>query len=82
MSKAAHERHLGYIPDHETKVDLLRNEAIAKTVINLITRSDDRPITIGVHGYWGAGKSSVLEMIAARFPDQGEDTLIIPYNGW
>lgn len=82
MSTAAHERHLGYIPDHETKVDLLRNEAIATTVINLITRSDDRPITIGVHGYWGAGKSSVLEMIAARFPDQGKDTLIIRYNGW
>lgn len=82
MSEAAHERHLGYIPDHETKVDLLRNEAIAKTVINLITLSDDRPITIGVHGYWGAGKSSVLEMIAARFPDQGKDTLVIRYNGW
>lgn len=82
MSIAAHGRHLGYIPDHETKVDLLRNEAIATTVINLITRSDDRPVTIGVHGYWGAGKSSVLEMIAARFPDQGKDTLIIRYNGW
>ncbi|MVA37356.1 hypothetical protein [Agrobacterium vitis] len=49
MTEAAHERHLGYIPDRETKVDVLRNEAIATTVINLITRSDDRPITIGVH---------------------------------
>lgn len=82
MSGTAHKRHLGYIPDHETKVDLLRNEAIAATVINLISRSDERPITIGVHGYWGAGKSSVLEMIAARFPDQGKDTLVIRYNGW
>lgn len=82
MSEAADKSHLAYIPDHETKVDLLRNEAIANTVINLIRRSDDRPITIGVHGYWGAGKSSVLEMIAARFPDQDKDTLVIRYNGW
>ena len=57
---------LGYISDHETKVDLLNNEAIAKTIINLIQTKSDSPVTIGVHGDWGAGKSSVLEMISAR----------------
>ncbi|ASP68623.1 Qat anti-phage system ATPase QatA [Sinorhizobium meliloti] len=82
MSMTAKTRRLGYISDHETKVDLLRNEAIAETVIKIIMNGDDRPMTIGVHGYWGAGKSSVLEMIAAKLPDQGDGTLVIRYNGW
>jgi hypothetical protein len=75
-------KRLGYISDHETKIDLLRNEAIAGTIINIILDGDDRPLTVGVHGYWGAGKSSVLEMIASRFPGQNDKTLVIRFNGW
>lgn len=72
---------LGFISDHETKVDLLRNKAIAATIIDIIGTDDTRPLTIGVHGYWGAGKSSVLEMIAEHeFGD--EKTLVVRFNGW
>ena len=55
------------LTDNETKVDLLNNEAIAKTIIGLLRERPDQPVTIGVHGDWGAGKSSVLEMIEAGF---------------
>ena len=72
---------LGYISDHETKVDLLNNEAIAKTIINLIQTKSDSPVTIGVHGDWGAGKSSVLEMISASLENQ-EEVICIKFNGW
>jgi putative protein kinase ArgK-like GTPase of G3E family len=51
------------LTDNETKVDLLNNEAIAKTIIALLREKPERPVTIGVHGDWGAGKSSILEMI-------------------
>jgi hypothetical protein len=53
------------LTDNETKVDLLNNEAIAKTIVGLLKDRPDQPVTIGVHGDWGAGKSSVLEMIEA-----------------
>lgn len=67
--------------DNETKIDLLNNEAIAKTIIELLREKPDQPVTIGVHGDWGAGKSSVLEMIEAGFSGK-DDVLCLKFNGW
>lgn len=69
------------LTDNETKVDLLNNEAISKTIIELLRENPDHPVTIGVHGDWGAGKSSVLEMIEEGFAGQ-EDVLCLKFNGW
>lgn len=69
------------LTDNETKVDLLNNEAIAKTIIELLREKPDHPVTIGVHGDWGAGKSSLLEMIETGFSDQ-DDVLCLKFNGW
>lgn len=69
------------LSDNETKVDLLNNEAIAATIIKLLRTRPDQPVTVGVHGDWGAGKSSVLEMIEAGFADE-ETVLCLKFNGW
>lgn len=69
------------LTDNETKIDLLNNEAIATTIIGLLCERPDRPVTIGVHGDWGAGKSSILEMIEAGF-DAKKDVLCLKFNGW
>ncbi|MCA1371518.1 NTPase KAP [Bradyrhizobium sp. BRP14] len=69
------------LTDNETKVDLLNNEAIATTIIKLLRDRPDQPVTIGVHGDWGAGKSSVLEMIEAGFEKQSK-VLCLKFNGW
>jgi predicted KAP-like P-loop ATPase len=69
------------LTDHETKVDLLNNEAIATTIIGLLQEHPERPVTIGVHGDWGAGKSSVLEMIDAGLSGNDE-VLCLKFNGW
>ncbi len=69
------------LTDNETKVDLLNNEPIAKTIINLLRDRPDQPVTVGVHGDWGAGKSSVLEMIEAGFANEPK-VLCLKFNGW
>jgi hypothetical protein len=69
------------LADNETKVDLLNYEAIAETIATVLRDKPDRPITIGVHGDWGAGKSSVLEMIEARL-EKDEKALCLKFNGW
>lgn len=51
-----------FLNDQETVTDLLYYESIAKTVVNLIRKTDNAPVTIGVHGDWGAGKSSVVNI--------------------
>lgn len=69
------------LSDNETKVDMLNNHAIAKSVVNLIVECDNRPISIGIHGDWGAGKSSILAMIEDDF--KGQDGFeCIRFNGW
>ena len=69
------------LTDNETKIDLLNNEAIATTIIELLRDRPEQPVTVGVHGDWGAGKSSVLEMIEAGFEKQ-TDVLCLKFNGW
>jgi len=69
------------LTDNETKIDLLNNEAIAATIVKLLRDRPDQPVTVGVHGDWGAGKSSVLEMIEAGF-EQEEKVLCLKFNGW
>ena len=69
------------LPDNETRVDLLNNEAIASTIISVLSDRPDQPVSVGVHGDWGAGKSSVLEMIDAGF--EGENNILcLKFNGW
>lgn len=69
------------LSDNETKVDMLNNKAIAKTVVELINESKEKPISIGIHGDWGAGKSSVLEMVEEEFKSN-EKIECIKFNGW
>jgi hypothetical protein len=70
-----------FLSDQETKVDLLNNEAIAVAIIQIIRERSDNPVTIGIHGDWGAGKSSVLEMVEAGLTGE-KDVLCLKFNGW
>src|SRR5882757_8347627 len=69
------------LPDNETRVDLLNNEAIAATIVALLQAQRAHPVTVGVHGDWGAGKSSILEMIEAGLGNSG-DVLCLKFNSW
>lgn len=51
-----------FLNDQETATDHLYDEAIARTVVKLIRQTPGVPITIGVHGNWGAGKSDILKI--------------------
>lgn len=68
-------------PDHETAVDFLNYEAVAKTVVALLKENREHALTIGIHGDWGAGKSSVLKMTQATLAGDGR-VACLWFNGW
>lgn len=73
--------HSMLIPDHETQLDLLNGEAISRTVADLLRHSRQHPLTIGIHGEWGAGKSSILKMIEADLR-KDDKIAVLWFNGW
>lgn len=70
------------LSDNETKIDMLNNKAIAKTIADLICESPDKPLSIGVHGDWGAGKSSILAMVEDELSSRDGGIVCIKFNGW
>jgi predicted KAP-like P-loop ATPase len=70
-----------FLNDQETATDLLYYAPIAKTVERLLRESRGAPLTIGVHGDWGAGKSSVLKM-TQQLLNADERVCCIWFNGW
>ena len=49
--------------DVETTRDLLNFSVVAETAAQLIRESNGEPISIGISGKWGTGKSSLVKMI-------------------
>ena len=70
------------IPDDETAVDFLNYEAISRTVVKLLKGNQERPLTIGIHGGWGAGKSSILKMIESEIEQDDDGLVCLRFNGW
>jgi predicted KAP-like P-loop ATPase len=69
------------IPDQETEVDLLNYDAICNTVLELLKGNRQRAISVGIHGDWGAGKSSILKMIESQL-QADKAVACIWFNGW
>jgi predicted KAP-like P-loop ATPase len=69
------------LPDHETAVDFLNYEAISRTVVELLRENRARALTVGIHGDWGAGKSSVLKMVETDLK-KDKDVACLWFNGW
>ncbi|MCE8003960.1 Qat anti-phage system ATPase QatA [Billgrantia ethanolica] len=69
------------VADNETAVDLLYYEAIARTVVRLVGEKSHEPLSVGIHGDWGAGKSSILMMVEETFSNN-ERVLCVRFNGW
>lgn len=59
--------------DNETTVDYLNFGVVADACANLLRAAGGEPISIGVSGGWGAGKSSLVRMIQQRLSAPNDD---------
>jgi predicted KAP-like P-loop ATPase len=72
--------------DNETTVDYLNFGVIADACVQLLRRSKGEPISVGVSGGWGVGKTSLVRMIEKRLPTDaapGEHRFVmVTFNPW
>lgn len=79
--------------DAETDRDYLNFTSVANTVAELIVGSAGNPISIGVSGAWGVGKSSMIKLIRRNLDERQPDSpalagaaapkmLFVEFNAW
>ncbi|MBE0613812.1 MAG: ATPase [Burkholderiales bacterium] len=73
-------------PDNETDRDFLNFTGVADTVAEIIVQAKGRPISIGVSGAWGVGKSSMIKLVhrsLTQRSDKGNgDFIFVEFNAW
>ena len=52
--------------DNETDRDFLNFSTVAATVSEIIARANGQPVSIGVSGSWGVGKSSMIKLVKTK----------------
>ncbi|MEU3260649.1 alpha/beta fold hydrolase [Streptomyces albidoflavus] len=72
--------------DEPTHLDLLSFDAVAKTVVQAVLDDALDPVTVGVSGAWGSGKTTVLRLIedelAPKPPATDTTILVISTDPW
>lgn len=68
--------------DIEAEVDLLNFSVVARAAADLIRQADGTPLTLGVSGGWGAGKSTLVKLTKAELEPTGSSAAASsPYIG-
>ena len=68
--------------DNASSIDMLFYSPYADTIVNFTKNSYLTPLTIGLYGSWGAGKSSLLQLIEQRIEDDKDGIVCISLNAW
>ena len=72
--------------DNETDRDFLNFTGVADTVAEIIAQAGGQPISIGVSGAWGVGKSSMIKLIrrglGARAEGKESEFVFVEFNAW
>lgn len=68
--------------DNAASEDFLNFAVLAKVIALAIEKNGDRPLSIGVSGAWGVGKSTTLELLAAELEKQEPAPLLVRFQPW
>src|SRR3954468_1788538 len=69
--------------DNETNRDFLNFRAVADTAAEMIYRANGKPLSMGVSGGWGVGKSSMVKLIRESLSTKfGDKFVFVEFNAW
>lgn len=67
--------------DNETNIDYLNHSEVAEMICDMISDDTLLPLSVGVYGGWGVGKSSILQLVHKQLVSDGE-TIVIEFDAW
>ena len=67
--------------DKETTEDLLGYTVHASLLKSVVTNDKNLPITVGLYGDWGSGKTSILKILEEELKNDN-DTVVVYFDGW
>jgi len=70
----------GIVDDNPTTDDRLGFNSIADILRRVIHDTRRRPVTIGIFGEWGSGKTTLMQMVRSRLQKDGIKT--VWFNAW
>ncbi len=69
--------------DIETRHDYLNYLELAEVVSEILLNPSMRPVSVGVFGTWGTGKSSLLNLIEVKLCESANDkVIVIRFDAW
>ena len=68
--------------DTESEKDYLNFGEVSQLAVDILTSDGMLPVSIGVFGNWGAGKSSLLKLIEHRLVADEKDWIVIKFDAW
>jgi Predicted P-loop ATPase len=69
--------------DIETRIDYLNYLELAEVVSEILLDRRMRPVSVGVFGTWGTGKSSLLNLIESQIcREASEKVIVIRFDAW
>lgn len=72
---------LRVLADNPADIDLLGLAGIARAVRDIVCSESPEPVTVGLHGPWGSGKSSLLRQVDAELRSAPK-TIVFELNPW
>ncbi len=67
--------------DNETEIDLLGFDYLTGALVEVVTEPRLLPVTVGVFGDWGSGKSSLMKLAAAELKER-DRVAAIEFSAW
>lgn len=71
--------------DKESDIDYLNFSEIAEQAVDIITSPNMLPISLGIFGSWGAGKSSLLKLVEKKLTslaDNKKKYIVVNFDAW
>ncbi len=68
--------------DKESDKDYLNFGEVSNLAVDILMSPDMLPVSIGIFGNWGSGKSSLLRLIEQQIEKRDQEYMVINFDAW